>query len=62
MSDYRQAIVNEDGELLGYDYVYADDEGSDYYDDEYDNFDDEPDGEAADAQNDAAFPDSDLWD
>jgi len=45
MSAYTQAITNEDGELLGYDYVYDNDGWGDgydgYSDDDYHDYDEE---------------------
>lgn len=39
--DYVQAVVNSEGELLGYDHVYDDEpEPDDYPDDDYDHDDD----------------------
>ena len=39
MSDYKQAIVNDEGELLGYDYIYADEMEQPEFEDDYYEFD-----------------------
>lgn len=58
---YRQAITNDDGELLGYDTIYPEDMyGTDPYgDDDADMYEDSYDG-PEDSGSDE--PESDVWD
>jgi hypothetical protein len=65
MSDYRQMVVNEDGEPLGIEIIYADEGFGDDYDDYGPDDYDEGDFEEEDAKADSENPETDLdreWD